>query len=229
MKYWVVTRIYLIASVHISRDKKLIAAHPNKITLVGRSVRTKHGRAVDVIVVVFAPCDVIFGHQQAIEILFRGDYRTDVIKVGVDRVSSTIRVCFMKVVNDTLFYYADWVVWHTVQVASNFSNDSWSHTGHLVTVVWFSENLASCLLLLQARYSCMPLDAYIPRCCHRLLSVVDGSMEPRAWNNGPSFTYMLADAPIESQNRSHSSTNSTCVGFQIMLTSRPFLVSPTYV
>ena len=135
MKYWVVTRIYLIASVHISRDKKLIAAHPNKITLVGRGVCTKHGRAIDVIVVIFAPRDVIFGHQQTIEILFCGDYWTDVIKVGIDRISSTIPVCSMKVVNNALFYYADWVVRHTVQVASNFSNDSWSHTGHLVTVV----------------------------------------------------------------------------------------------
>ena len=81
-----VTRINLITSIDISCHKKLIAAHPNKvsISLMCRSERTKHGHAIDVIVVIFAPCDVIFSYQYyAIEILLCDDYWAGIIKVSI--------------------------------------------------------------------------------------------------------------------------------------------------
>ena len=57
-----------------------------------RGVCTKQGRPINVIVVVFASCYMILSDQQNIEVLFRGNNRTDVVKVSINQISCIIAV-----------------------------------------------------------------------------------------------------------------------------------------
>lgn len=115
----IVACVDLIPPVDISSYQEAIKPGAYQLLLVGRGVRSQHVCLVQVVVVTLFSAWVIFGDEQAVEVLLHGHHGAEVIVDGEERRACSARAGTVKMLFNAFFDDPQWMMLLDVKLSAH--------------------------------------------------------------------------------------------------------------
>lgn len=130
----------LVPPVDVPSYQEAIKPGTYQLPLVGRGVRPQHVCLVQVVVVTLFPARVIFGNEQAVEVLLDSHHWAEVIMDREEWCTCAACVGIVKMLFYPFFNDPQWMMLLVVKLSAHHGQDFSSHVGHIISRVDATEN-----------------------------------------------------------------------------------------